>query len=176
VTRKGAGTILPIGFAIMIIMLTIIAYMAPPQIEVQKEVHENFVDTLLYMTSIVNMASKLPGGSDEKAAFIDRSFVSLGMSLLEKGIFLTYTNFTMRLEEGGDNVVVLYTPSKGSSYFLGLLATNLSDLREGVGSFFGGSSFDEEDIECVPIKSFPGFIVLYSGSLEGSDGDYEEGS
>ncbi|RLG47025.1 MAG: hypothetical protein DRN90_05590 [Thermoproteota archaeon] len=164
--RKGAGTVLPIGFAIMIVILSIITYMASPQILAQEGVRENFVDALSFMTSIVNIASKLPGTVSEKAAFIDRSLDSLSRSLSKKGIFFTYSDLRVPLRYGEDNIVILYTLSKGDSCFVGFLATNLTDLQSGIGSSSAEPSFDEGDIDCKPIKSFPGFIVLYSGFLD----------
>ncbi|RLG47026.1 MAG: hypothetical protein DRN90_05595 [Thermoproteota archaeon] len=163
--RKGAGTVLLVGFTIAVVILTIVVYLTPPKIKVQTGVQEDFIDTLSYMTSIMETASRLPGTTNEKADFINRSLASLSEYLFEKGISLTYSNFTVPIMGGGENVVILYTLSKGDSYFVGLLATNLTDIQKGIGLGRGGGSspYGGEDSECVPVKSFPAFIVLYSG-------------
>ena len=140
-SRKGAGTILLVGFAIMVIILTISAYIAPPSVRVETIVQEDFVDTLSYMTTVMETASRLPGTTEDKINFINRSFSALGRNLAEKGIYFVFTNITMPLEGGnGENIVVIYTLSKEDSYFVGLLATNLTDLQEGIGSGSGGGA------------------------------------
>ncbi len=163
--RKGTGTILLIGFAIAVIILSLAAYMAPPEVELQEGVHEEFVDTLSYMISVVDVAARLPGTTEEKADFINKSFSHLRDELLAKGVGLWYQNVTIPLIGGtGDNVVIIYTLEKGDTYFAGLLATNLTDIQSGIGSGRGGpggglpgggSDFDS------PFGTFPSKVAKF---------------
>ncbi len=137
--RSGAGTVLLVGFVIAVTILSIAAYMAPPEIKVEENVHEEFIDTLSYMISVIEVASKLPGTAEEKADFINKSLSHLRNELSTKGIGLWYQNVTIPLISGqGDNVVIIYTLEKGDTYFAGLLATNLTDIQKGIGSGRGG--------------------------------------
>lgn len=169
--REGGGTILLIGFAIAVIIMTLAPYMLPPTITTQQEeVHEEFSDVLSYMTSVMETASRLPGTTSEKIDFITKQFSALERDLSERGIYFACTNLTMPLAGGkGENIVLFFTLLKGDTHFTGLLATNLTDLQKGIGSIVGGGikstfpSSSESLEDCIPIKTFPAFVVLYTG-------------
>jgi len=137
--RKGAGTILLVGFVITVLIMTLVAYMSPPEVKLEEGVHEDFVDTLAYMTNVVNTAADLPGGSDVQASFIDSHLQYLSEKMLAKQIELWYHNITVPLMGGGgDNVIVIYTLAKGDTYFTGILGTNLTDIQLRIGEGRGG--------------------------------------
>ena len=164
--RKGAGTILLIGFAITVLVMTLAAYLSPPEIKMQAGVHEEFVDSLSYLTSVVDTAARLPGTTEEKADFINKSFSYLSRELIEKGINLTYVNITLPAAGGGeDNVLVIYTLTKGDTFFTGILATNLTAIEEGIGSGYGGGGGVPPGVSGSggesPFGTFPGKIAFF---------------
>lgn len=138
--RKGAGTIFMVGFVVAVLIMTLVAYISPSDIRVEEDVHEDFIDTLAYMTNVVNTASSLPGGTDVQAAFIERHFKHLSEEMMSKQIMLVYRNITVPLAGGnGYTVIVIYTLSRGDTYFTGMLGTNLTDLEYRIGKASGGS-------------------------------------
>ncbi len=153
--RKGAGTILLVGFVITVLIMTLATYMSPPEVKLEEGVHEDFVDTLAYMTTVVNTAAELPGGSDVQASFIDNHLKYLSEKMLTKQVELWYHNITVPLiGGGGENVIVIYTLAKGDTYFTGILGTNLTDIQyrigEGRGGGGGGGGGGDEGGEGLP--------------------------
>jgi len=153
--RAGSGAVLLVGFALVVMLLSVAGALTSPVIGMKQDPSQDFADVAASIRQITYACGNFGGNDTDRYEYYEATLKTLSEKLREKGILLNYTPIVY-----WDVCTVIYSlqSSDSSTYVEGAVSTDISlenALRSSLhGGGQGGYGFP------VPLVTIPSALCL----------------
>jgi len=145
VMRTGSGAVLLVGFALVVMLLSVAGALTSPAIGMKQDPSQDFADIAASIRQITYACKNFGGDEGDKESYYDATLGALSEQLSEKGILLDYLPIVIPDENNSVVCAVVYALQSNdkSTYITGLASSDASlesELREYLAGGSSGSS------------------------------------
>ncbi len=155
--RIGSGGVLLVGFAVLVMIITLAVYVNPATIQVHADTSSDFVDLSDAISQLAGTVKYLPINNSDKIAWLNSQIGVLKREVAPKGVDLKYSSYVT-----SNKVLVTYSIKRGSTFFNGTAGDVNYFMKctyEGGGT--GGEGGSEQTPG--PLKFIPNKLCAYGG-------------
>jgi len=121
--RTGSGAVLLVGFALVVMLLSVAGALTSPAIGMKQDPSQDFADIAASIRQITYACGNFGGNTTDRSRYYNATLGMLSRQLGEKGIMLNYTTIVY-----WDVCTVVYTlqSNDNSTYIEGVASTDIS--------------------------------------------------
>ncbi|RSN72258.1 MAG: hypothetical protein DSO07_13135 [Thermoproteota archaeon] len=178
--RTGSGGVLLIGFAALVLILSLAAYVNPATIQVKVDPSQDFVDVTDSVNQLVKTVKFLPVGDSGKTEWLESQLETLRKETGFKGVIFNTASYVVN-----NKVLVLYQLQKGETFFNGTAGDILYFSSGGSGGGGGGGGGESATgplvfvpselclLKTGPISVWPKFFLVLNPTTQKYDATME---